>query len=104
MSSKLAVNDTAEVIREYAWEACAIYFLRCGGSIPEEPLKIIRRILKNTTASRENIRTALHRVSSDVQTILFLLEESETQNERLAFSAQKTEAIFSFYRDSSALP
>ncbi len=99
-------TDLASEVRTYAWEACGTYFLRCGGSVPEPTLSVIKRILKSTTVPSERVTTvstALHRVSSDVQSICFLLEDGNGKYPEFPFDPKKADAIFAFYRDTGAL-
>lgn len=98
--------NNAENIRTFVWEACGVYFLRCAGSIPEPAYGQVRRILRSTTVPSEKISTAssaLYRVSSDVQSICFLLEDGDSKYPEFPFDPQKADAIFAFYRDTGAL-
>ena len=95
--------SNAETIRTYVWEACGTYFLRCAGSIPEPAYGQVRRILGNTTKPNGGINTALHRVSSDVLSICYLLEDGNGKYPKLPFDSKKADAIFAFYRDTGAL-
>lgn len=96
------MTHTAQDISIYASEACGVYFLRCGGAVPEESLKIIRRILKSM-ATPGLVTTALHRVSSDLQALCIMLEDGEEKYPSFPFAREKADAIFAFYQETSAL-
>lgn len=95
--------NNAENILTFVWEACGTYFLRCAGAIPEPTNGQVKRILSNTTKPNGKISTALHRVSSDVQSVCFLLEDGNSKYPELPFDPKKADAIFAFYRDTGAL-
>lgn len=95
----------ADQIRNYVWEMCGVYFVRCGGVIPDSNLVVIKRILKNTTAGHdlEFPKTALNRVASDVQAVCFWIEADNNKFPSIPFAQEKIDKIFEYYREYTQL-
>ena len=94
---------SAETIRLYVFEVCGLVFLRADGSLTPETIKPIRRILKATVNPIGSVNTALHRVASDVQMLCMMIEDGNATHPKLPIDQAKIDAIFTFYRTTSAL-
>ena len=89
-------------LRRVVWNACATYFLRSDGAIPEDAGKLIRRILKSLKEPG-GAGTALQRVSSDIMTVAMMLEEANSKFPDFPFPPEDAEAIFTFFREADTL-